>query len=104
MISEAKQLLFDKMNEDNGMFYPYNNVDFYQELPSKSVGDIIENIAHLFNGRIFYYKIINYVIRITYIFEDDVNNYLFRNELKNNFISYNSTGYNTKTYIELTSL
>jgi len=101
MENELKSRLFTIMEEGHHMFYPNKNTDYYQDFPGKNTREIIENIAFDFNGTVHYYKHVPFEIRITYRFNSHVENYLFRHVLWENFISYQTTGLPTTTYIEL---
>jgi hypothetical protein len=98
-----KERLFKIMDGEHHIFHPVKHTDFYQELPSKGMIEVIENLAFEFNGKVHYYREVYFEVRITYKFKNPVENYLFRHALWQNLITYQTTGFNTSTYIELAS-
>lgn len=85
------------MKKTSQMFHSFNS----KEPQYLGIREIIENIAHEYNGKLFWYSFNQYSLRMTYVFEDYVDNLLFRYDLYLAGISYQTTGYQTNTYIVL---
>lgn len=93
-----RERVYELMNADEKRFFhSFKGDDFL----SQSIREILENYAHEFNGKLFYYSLNETSIRLTYQFADSYENYLFRNELIKLGINYSSTGWPETTHIVL---
>lgn len=88
------------MDETAQMFHSYNS----HQPQYPGIREIIENVAHEYNGKLFWYSLNQFSIRMTYLFDNNVDNLLFRHDLYNLGISYQTTGLSHTTYIVLNLL
>lgn len=96
MLIEHRERVYKLMDEDKkGFFHSYRG-DGYLPL---SMREVIENITHEFDGKIFYHSYAKNSLRMTYMFNDKFANYLFRSELIKSKIPYMTTGYPESTYL-----
>jgi hypothetical protein len=113
MIEKNKVILYQIMeNEGNAMFYPFkagpNLEDFHEWINSRKILKSVDFLAKEYNGRIHYFKesSVDYkpgiILKITYRFNDLIDNLLFRSLLIENKIPYQTTGLQDTTYLEFT--
>jgi hypothetical protein len=109
MMNDNKNLLFKIMEkEGNSMYYSFKpKEESHEWINSRQILASIRFLAEEYNGIGHYYNEIviphepGTTIRLTYRFDDPVNNLLFRALLIENKIPYHTTGLQETTFIEL---